>query len=264
MSIKAIKKLPPLSFQIWGRNTYDRLWKNRRLNNAFFGLLFDLGGGIYREHGCTFEIPSTLTTMGFRARFFFHSYEEHDVELVDKYIRPEDSVLELGACIGFLACVTNRKLASRRRHVVVEANPNLIPWIERNKQRNRCSFTIKNCLVSDSSDGTFYVHDLIVGGSAVRETTRPVRVPVKPVSEILKEAAPTALIVNIEGGELEFLRQARSFLGSVRIAIVDMHDFIIGEQACDECRRILSAAGLHLAEKPGSIEVWTRQQPSAR
>jgi FkbM family methyltransferase len=74
--------------------------------------------------------------MGFRARFFFHSYEEHD----------------------------------RTEH---------------------------------------FTSDLIVDGSAVRKTTRPVRIPVKPVSEILKEAAPTVLIVDIEGGELEFLRQAR-------------------------------------------------------
>jgi FkbM family methyltransferase len=259
MNVTSIKKLLPLSFRIWGRHTYNKLWADRRLNNEFFGFLFDLSGTIYKERGCSFEIPKDLTSRGFRSRFFFHSYETDDANLVEKFIQPQDAVLELGACIGFLACITNKKLTNSGHHVVVEANPLLIPWIERNKIRNNCSFRVEHCLVSDNSDGVFYIHDLIVSGSAVRKTGRSVKVPVKSVSAIFKDASPTAIIVNIEGGELDFLRQAKSLLGNVRLAIVDMHDFIIGKEACDECRRLLAEAGFCFVEKPASIEVWMRK-----
>lgn len=205
-----------------------------------------------------FEIPKNLTTTGFRSRFFFHSYEKSDADLVEKYIQPEDSVLELGACIGFLACITNKRLVNPTCHVVVEANPLLIPWIERNKLRNSCSFRIEHCLVSNNSDGVFYIHDLIVGGSAVRKTKQIVKVPVKDVSALFKYSSPTVIIVNIEGAELDFLRQAASLLGNVRLAIVDMHDFIIGHDGCDECRKILTNAGFILLEKPASVEIWQR------
>ena len=255
--IARIKKLIPLSFRIWGRHTYDRFWGNRDLDNVFFGLLFDLSGGIYRERGCTFEIPKDLTTRGFRTRFFFHSYELNEAEWVDKHIRSKDTVLELGACIGVISCITNKKLNDpAARHVVVEANPLLIPWIERNRQRNHCSFRVEHCLVSDSSDGDFFIHDLIVGGSAVRKTGRIVKVPVKAVSAIFKEVSPTVLIVDIEGGELDFLRQAAPLLGGIRLAIIEIHEFIIGREACEECRKILTNAGFLFADG-----VWKRDKP---
>ena len=244
----AIKKLLPLRFRIWGRHTYDKLWGNRYYDNVFFGFLFDLLNETYKDRGCTFEIPNDMTTRGFRTRFFLHSYESHEAGLVDKHVRPEDAVLELGGCIGYMGCIVNKKLADPARHVVVEANPALIPWIERNKVRNNCSFRVEHCLVSDTADGEFHLHDLIVGGSAVRTTGRSVKVPVKSISTIFEEVSPTVLIVDIEGGELDFLRQAAPLLGGIRLVIIELHEFIIGKQACDECRKILADAGFSFSD----------------
>src|SRR5438445_8047236 len=75
------------------------------------GLLFDLKGGRFQADGCTFVIPKDLTTRTYRACFWQGNYEKEERELTRRWIRPDDSVLELGACLGIVSCVTNKLLA---------------------------------------------------------------------------------------------------------------------------------------------------------
>ena len=62
------------------------------------------------------------------------AWEKEEITLLSKYIFPDDNVLEIGACIGALSVVTNDKLSKTSKHTVVEANPNLIKTIEKNKK----------------------------------------------------------------------------------------------------------------------------------
>src|SRR6187401_1090526 len=77
------------------------------------GLLFDLKGGLFRVDGCTFIVPRELTTRSYRACFWQATYEKEERELVRRWIHPTDSVLELGACLGVVSCVTNRLLTEK-------------------------------------------------------------------------------------------------------------------------------------------------------
>src|SRR5262245_43618744 len=98
-----------------------------RFNNVviqnLLGLIFDLKGGHFRADGCTFRIPRDVTRLSYRACFLTDAYEREERELVRQWVRPEDRVIELGACLGIVSCVTNRLLADKSKHVVVEANP---------------------------------------------------------------------------------------------------------------------------------------------
>src|SRR5947209_7788184 len=88
------------------------------------GALFDQRGGRFHTDGCTIEIPKNPATRPIRYRFLLHTYESRELRMVRRFIHQDDSVLELGACLGVVSCVTNRMLRDRTRHVVVEANPN--------------------------------------------------------------------------------------------------------------------------------------------
>src|SRR5690349_11685444 len=109
------------------------------------GWLFDLSGGRFKADGCVFEIPREMTTRTYRSCFWSGEYEEEERELIHKLLRPDDRVLELGACLGIVSCVTHRHLTAPAKHVVVEGNPRLIPCIERNRALNQGTFTIENC-----------------------------------------------------------------------------------------------------------------------
>jgi hypothetical protein len=134
----------------------------------FLGMLFDLKGSRYEADGCTFIIPKNITCLEFRACFLTGAYEADERMLIQKYVLPEDSVLELGACLGIVSCITNKLLRNPTQHVVVEANPYCIPAIHHNRQRNQAAFLVENCAVSDETEVVFFVNPTFVTGSALR------------------------------------------------------------------------------------------------
>jgi len=224
------------------------------------GLLFDLSGGQFRANGCRFEIPTNLTTRQYRACFWQGSYEKEERELIRRWIRPEDSVLELGACLGIVSCVTNQLLANKSRHVVVEANPLCIGPLERNKQLNGAGFHIEPCAVASQPEVTFYLHPVyIVGGSSQRATERPVRVSAKSLAQLDREKGPfSVLIIDVEGSEREIFEESREVLKHFRLIIAELHEFAIGPEGVERCRQILRESGLRFSDRVGITEAWQR------
>src|SRR6266705_4550319 len=148
---------------------------NQRFIQPLGGLIFDLKGGRFHADGCVFSIPKDATTRAFRACFLTDKYEREERELIQKWLRQDDSVIELGACLGIVSCVTNKLLADKSRHVVVEGNPFCIPALHRNRELNQCGFLVENCAVSTRRDATFYLHPIyVVGGTTQRQSSRPV------------------------------------------------------------------------------------------
>jgi len=224
------------------------------------GLYFDRIVRRFRADGCEFEIPRYLTSVAYRACFLDNSYEAEERGLIRHFIRSEDGVLEAGACLGIVSCVTNKLLRDNRRHVVVEGNPLCIPAIHRNRQINQCGFLVENCALSNQPDVTFYLHPVyIVGGTALRESNRPVRVPGRSLQELDARYGPfTALIMDIEGAELEAFKGAEEVLKRYRVVIVELHEWAIGADKVERCREILRGAGLRFKQSAGITEAWER------
>ncbi len=224
------------------------------------GAFFDLGGGRFHADGCTFAIPKDQTSRAYRGCFLNGSYEAEERELVREFVRPTDFVLELGACLGVVSCITNKILADKTKHVVVEGNPFCLPTLHRNRELNQCGFVIENCAVSNQLDATFYLHPIyIVGGTTQRESSRPVRVPVCSLTELDARHGPfSVLIMDIEGAELEIFSASQEQLKSYRLVVVELHDWAIGAESVKGCREILTAAGLHFQKRAGITEAWQR------
>jgi FkbM family methyltransferase len=225
------------------------------------GLVFDLKGGLFKANDCTFVIPRDLTTRTFRACFLQSTYEKEERELIMRWVRPDDSVLELGACLGVVSCVTNNLLKDKTRHVVVEANPLCIPTLVRNKELNKAGFQIEHCAVGPPPEITFYLHPIyIVGGNSQRASDRPVRVPSKSLRQLEHESGPfSVLIVDIEGGEREVFEQSADLLKQYRLVIAELHEFAIGVEGVEACRQMLKNSGLTRVDAAGLSEAWKRE-----
>lgn len=231
-----------------------------RVARPLQGWLFDLRGGQFRADGCVFDIPKHLTTRTYRSCFLDADYEDDERALIKRFLRPDDTVLECGACLGIVSCVTNSLLRDKTRHVVVEANPKVIPSLYRNRELNKAGFLIEHCAVSNQSEETFYLHPhFIVGGTSQRATNEAVRLPGRSVRELDARYGPfTALIMDVEGSELDAFSTAREVLARTRLVIVEMHPWAIGEPAVQECRDLLTAAGLGQVGTAGYTEAWQR------
>lgn len=256
MKQQILRTFPFLGSWIWAIK-YALFYKNN-----FFGFIFDTFYTYYNANNCQFVIPKDLTPRYFRARFFWDVYERYERQLVDTYFGPKDIILELGACLGVVSCIANKKQGGNGLYVAVEANPKVIPYLEQNKQINNANFKICNCLVSNTSDGTFYLHELVVGGSAQQKNAEKITVPVKTLAQIAQEYAIdkgfNALIIDIEGGEYDFLHENQVYLSNINKIMIEWHNYVIGDDATNQCKALLQNKGFRLIKRYGYSDYWEK------
>jgi len=236
-----------------------------RFIRPVIGLIFDLSGAIYRVDGCQFEIPVFLTDRNYRSAFVLGEYEATERRLIRQFLRENDRVIELGGCIGVLSCLVNSRLRSPTHHLVVEANPELIPLLKRHRELNRASFAIKECAVSTEPEVNFAVHQLMTHGSVLAHgDTRLMRVRGRSLADLHYTHGPfSALLIDVEGSELEILRASRDLLRSYRLVIIELHREPLGVEGLEECRHILTSAGLKCSALIQSVEAWIRPDVSS-
>jgi len=226
----------------------------------FAGLYFTVFKKEFKKNNITIHVPFHLTDIAFRGRFMKNKYEKEEATHLANYLTDEDSVLELGSCLGYVSCITNKILGDKRKHIVLEANPHLISWIEKNKQENNCHFKIEHCIISNKKNNEFFIHDLIVGGSTRRKTGNSVVVS-GTTFQALKEKHGinfNTLIMDIEGGELDLFREHAHELIHFQKIFYEVHPFanILSKEEAQECENILSNLGFELVLRDGEFQIW--------
>lgn len=205
-----------------------------------------------------------LTDKWMGGRMNNNAYETEESELLN--LIPDNidlKVLELGGCLGVVSVLVNKKLKDPSKHVVVEANPKLIKYLEYNKNVNNCFFTINNSLISTNSDGTFYSYDKLVAGSAHRldnrETNKtPHTVPVHTLDALQLNVGYNFdfLVIDIEGGELEFFK---SFdLSGFKYILLETHENLMYPGFNSEVFNELNAYGFKLVKSIGNCLLLTK------
>ena len=75
--------------------------------------------------------------------------EIREQELVNKFIKEDDIVLELGARYGMISCVINQKLNNKNNQVSIEPDNRVWNALENNKRLNNCNFQIVKGFISN-------------------------------------------------------------------------------------------------------------------
>lgn len=226
------------------------------------GIYFTLFKKVFKKDGLKIHVPRELTDNKFRGRFVLGNYEREEATYLSRYLQPEDTVLELGACLGYVSCIANAQLDDTSRQVVLEANPKLIPYIRKNRMENYAGFHIENRIISKLRNNTFYIHNLIVGGSQKRKTGH--EIVVKGVAiEGLEEKYGlrfNTLIMDIEGGELQLLRTQQSAISRFEKIFIEVHPFagILTDAEARECEEILVSLDFELVLRDGHFLIWQK------
>lgn len=199
--------------------------------------------------GMKFPKDGNFITGRLRASLRQGLYEGKEAECGLKLVRDEDTVIELGAGIGFMSTLlaTRRKI---RNVFAFEANPGLIPYIESVHQANGLTNAhVTHAILGKRSGSTdFYVRDNLLSSSMAplegdtEQNTRKVKVDVLNASHVFKEIEPTILIADIEGAEAELLPQLD--LSVLRGAMIELHPQYIGPEGVNVVFRAMMDAGL--------------------
>ena len=242
-----------------GKSAFLLLWPTRN-RSYFHGYLFDRQGGDYLTEDLRFEIQRSSMPRSYRSRFYFDIYEAPERALVKQYVDPNAVVLEVGACIGVVACVTNQLLANPLHHVAVEANPELIGTLRKNRDANGCQFRIEQAVVGEAGEVSFNISPLMTASRLGDPVGRPVTVSSLSIGDIQRkyDLIFDTLIADIEGAELDLFVGHQEILGQFRTIIIEVHPTIIGASGAERVRSLLRTSGLALECELSGTEVWSR------
>ena len=232
--------------------------------NPFLGLLFLLFRRRFHVDGMIFDVPLRHQTLSSLATYWFNDYELPERQFCSKYLRESDRVCELGGCLGIVSMNINARLKTTTSHLVVEANPMLIPYLKSNRNSNGGRFEVLNCAIGDGT--SLYLDTqsgVLTSTLSERSSNTTVTVPGATTDSLFKDYGPfDALVMDIEGAEVQVLLGSSQSWKSVRLIIAELHPCIIGQHAYLEMHSRLIEANFKCVEnqigKPHVVEVWER------
>jgi len=215
--------------------------------------------------GCTVNVqglPDSETKIDLAKE----DYEVAERHLVPKYLDRTLPVIELGGCIGVIACITNRLLVSPDLHVVVEANPLAIPLLTETRDSNQCKFQILNqALAYDAPSVTFRPTLNLLANSVQRKTgEEPVTVPATALRDIVKERKFDSfnLICDIEGSEWDLVMNEGDVLQKASTISLETHARFIGEDRNAQLLSKLGELGFQIVDQEATVVVLKQSQVS--
>lgn len=154
--------------------------------------------------------PYPLNMYGMKFQF----YELSERRLIKNHIKKNDTILELGANVGVVSCITNQIIEKKTNHIVVEPNPNIIPYLKANKKTNQSGFIIEQSIISDQFSEIKFNIDKNYLASSVYEhdelnLTEQITVQCSTLDTLSSKhnLKFDTLIMDIEGHEYDFLME---------------------------------------------------------
>ena len=174
-------------------------------------------------------LPTRHATLApaIRKDIYFGDDEAKEADIVVQRLSQDDVVMEVGAGIGYLSALCAKRIGNQRVFAY-EANPAMMAVIALTHQANGVAPTVKNTLLAEGDgERTFHLADEFWASSLVAPAAgaRTITVPQTDLNSELALVRPTFLIVDIEGGEIEFFQVAR--LDGVQKICLETHPGVL-------------------------------------
>lgn len=209
-------------------------------------------------HGIRMDIEHALVNDNIRARFPKKSYEVEERKLLQRHLPDDADVIELGGCMGFITAVIDDHVTDEYTVTTVEANPDLIEILTRTRELNDSRYDIIHAAYGPTgSEVEFYKHDLVVGGSAVRETGTRINVDAMSIEEIAENrtTGPFSLIADIEGSEVDLIKHELAFLeANCLFLCIEFHPSI--NEHTDDALEMLDGSSFVLVDENSEVRIY--------
>ena len=179
-------------------------------------------------------------------------YEADEIALAREVLKAGDRVVELGAGMGLVTSAM-ATLVGADAVVAYEPNPLIAERARANLVLNGVSTTIREGVCRPRSVGSeavdfrlakiFWASSLVVKAEegAPPRDEQVLKVPVEILEDVLSAHQANVLVMDIEGGELEILREAD--FSSLRVLIFETHEAMVGRLATNTAIQAACARG---------------------
>ena len=157
-------------------------------------------------------------------------WEKNEQDLVKKYIKSTDVVLELGARYGTVSCTINKILNNQHNHVSVEPDERVWNALENNKKINDCHFNIIKGFISNNKLNLVNKNECIgYGTSSVIDINSSIKsYTLNEIKEIYNLSF-NVLVADCEGFLETFFEENPNIYNEIRLIIFEA-DYV---QNCD-------------------------------
>jgi FkbM family methyltransferase len=181
----------------------------------------------FNLHGIHLEMPRSALTPDVWATLVRGNYETEEIHCLTTALQPGDTMLELGAGIGFMSSYAVRRCHAGRV-IALEANPGLIPVIRRTLALNGVVAEVVHGVVArEDGEATFNVsRDFWSSSAEPSSNGEPIRLRAIGLPGLLAAMRRDVLMVDIEGGEAKLFNGVD--LTGVRCVVVELHQLLTG------------------------------------
>lgn len=210
-------------------------------------------GGVIALDDCRLDTNGQVFTTFERGSLWLQRYEDPERVAIARFLEPDLPVVDLGASVGALSCLVNRRLQRPTAHVAVEPNAALISSLERNRELNRASFAIVHAALAYAGAAGFAPGADNLEGRVIHDAGSGPVVRTVTLGQLLDQFGfdRVTLICDIEGTETELLaHEAETLADRVSTFIIEFHPWIYGVERVRELVQQLRQAGFD--------EIWTQ------
>jgi len=214
----------------------QRWWTS---DHWWLGRIIELTGNRAVLDGLRFDLSSPVIGTPQKAGFLLRNYEYG--ERTGLAFIPSNlglPLVEFGGSIGAMACAASKHFGNPEQHVVVEANPYMIPVLTRNRDLNGCRFQVVHAALAYGADETiFHVHPKFVKSSlyTLDAAAEAVRVPTVTLQQLLEQHhfnRPILLFCDVEGAEIALFEHEEYLLRTrVKYLMLEVHAYLTGEES---------------------------------
>ena len=191
-------------------------------------------------------------------RYSYGKYENDEKNLVDKYIKGNEIVLELGGNVGVISNLINKKLIDRKNHVVLEPNGKLINKLKINRKLNSSQFNIIEGIISKNKNVKFYLHKNNLSSSIKIKSINYIKPKCYNINDVEKKYHLNfdTIVMDIEGAEIDLIRDFD--LSKFEKLIIEFHPGKTTNEEINFAKEKLKKIGFSLVEKINDVEFWKK------
>lgn len=244
----------------------SRRW--RRLRQA----VQEWAGATYQLDGVRFTLPAWADDI--KRNILKGRYEEPERRLAAKWLDATHPLVELGGAFGIVSGIVGARLGPDTPHIVVEANPALIAFCRLNAAAARppgAPVTVVEAAVAYGGNGyaEFWPSDAFLGSRLAQGgEAGTIRVPAVTLAKLLVDAGLDEfnLVCDIEGTELELVRNEAATLARCRLAIFEVHPDAFADKGSseDEFVELLAQVGLDVVDRDANVIVVRNAELAGR
>lgn len=194
-----------------------------------------------------------------RASIAAGRYEKGERSLAAEFLRPDDRVLEIGTAAGAID-MTSALIVGPENVVTFDDNPEIVEDARANFTHNGLAAIKSNVAILrnrmnyvDSEMVDFFISknfwaSRLFARETATDIVKKVSIPTACLEDEIEKHGATAIMCNIEGGEVDLLYQAN--LDPIRMIVIETHYWAVGEEATDRMMNYLIGQGfsIHLGK----------------